>query len=227
MEATAGFPGTDGPIRIGCARWTAPGAIESASRASGSAGVASPAADQFANSSITVTAGSVVSFALVRFPKGRPPPRQDSLVMSVAPGALPGFGSNSVVDQNCAYAVECGDSELVRINKNTDQRDEVGIPMTSDTQQPHSLALSGGKLYFTLSDDDPPSFGAASTFGYVDIAAWEAASAPCLSAPRDCGPAPALRLSTPVFLRPLSRSGEPLTSGGSQPAQTVLSPSPT
>jgi hypothetical protein len=96
------------------------------------------------------------------------------------------------VDQNYVYAVEYGDGELVRINKNTSQIDEVRIPLTSDTEQAHSLALLGGKLYFTLSDDARPSFGAASTFGYVNIAAWEAASAPCVTIPGDCAPAPAI-----------------------------------
>ena len=95
------------------------------------------------------------------------------------------------MDQDYAYAAEYGDGELVRINKNTGQVDEVKIPLTSDTEQPHSLALLGGKLYFTLSDDARPSFGAASTFGYVNVAAWEAASVPCLTTPGNCAPAPA------------------------------------
>jgi len=96
-----------------------------------------------------------------------------------------------VADASYVYATEYGNSELVRINKNTGQVDDVRIPLLSDTEQAHSLAVAGGKLYFTLSDDSRPTFGAMSTFGYIDIAAWEAASSPCLTSPGDCAPTPA------------------------------------
>ena len=96
-----------------------------------------------------------------------------------------------VVDTNYVYATEYGNSELIRINKNTGQIDDVRIPVTSDSEQAHSLAVSDGRLYFTLSDDSRPTFGPMSTFGYIDIAAWEAASSPCVTSPGDCDPTPA------------------------------------
>ncbi len=95
-----------------------------------------------------------------------------------------------VADANYVYVMEYGDSDLVRINKNTGQIDVVPIPLTSDSEEGYGLAVSGNNLYFTLADDHPPSYGAASAFGYVDIAVWEAASAPCLTTPGDCAPDP-------------------------------------
>jgi hypothetical protein len=95
-----------------------------------------------------------------------------------------------VTDQGFVYAINYADSTLVRVNKANGQLDVVPIPLTSDVEQGYGLALSGGTLYFTLSDDRQPSFGAASTFGYVSVAAWEAASSSCLPHGADCAPAP-------------------------------------
>lgn len=102
------------------------------------------------------------------------------------------FGSEPwqlVADTGYVYVINYGDSTLVRINKATSQIDVVQIPLTSDMEQGYGLALSGGRLYFTLSDDGQPSFGAASTFGYISVSAWEAASDSC-SLGTDCAPAP-------------------------------------
>ena len=77
---------------------------------------------------------------------------------------------------NYVYAIDYGDSNLDRINKKTGHVDQVAIPLLSDTEQGYGLAISGDRLYFTLSDDDRPSFGYASTVGYVDIGTWAASS---------------------------------------------------
>jgi len=92
-------------------------------------------------------------------------------------------------DAGYVYAIDYGDSNLVRINKATGQIDQDKIPLTSDVESGYGLALSAGKLYFTLADDNHPSYGAASAVGYVNIAAWEAASARCAPGV-DCVPAP-------------------------------------
>jgi hypothetical protein len=96
-----------------------------------------------------------------------------------------------VADQSYVYAIDYGDSNLVRINKANGQIDQLPIPLASDTEQGYGLAVSGSNLYFTLSDDTRPAFGAASTFGYVNIASWEAASAAC-SPGVDCAPVPTI-----------------------------------
>ena len=92
-------------------------------------------------------------------------------------------------DAAYVYAIDYGDSNLVRINKATGQVDQVQIPLTSDAESGYGLALAGGRLYFTLADDGQPKYGAASTIGYVNIAAWESASAKCAPG-TDCAPAP-------------------------------------
>jgi hypothetical protein len=119
------------------------------------------------------------------------PPQVTSYTLnSLIPGTLEGYGWQIVADANYVYATEYGDSDLVRINKNTGQIDVVPIPLTSDSEEAYELAISGANLYFTLADDQPPSYQAASAFGYVNIAAWEAASSPCLTMPGDCAPVP-------------------------------------
>ncbi len=95
-----------------------------------------------------------------------------------------------VVDDNYVYAIDYGDDNLVRINKETGHIDEVPIPVTSDREEGYGLAIAGGRLYFTLADDGPPGNGAASTLGYVDIGAWEAESASCSPHGTDCAPDP-------------------------------------
>jgi len=89
------------------------------------------------------------------------------------------FGSDPwqvAADANYVYAIDYGDSNLDRINKKTGHVDQVSIPLLSDTERGYGLAISGSRLYFTLSDDDRPSFGYASTVGYVDIGTWAASS---------------------------------------------------
>ena len=111
--------------------------------------------------------------------------------------SYPFFGAEPwqiVVDTNYVYAIDYGDSNLIRINPATGTVDTVPIPLTSDTEQGYGLALEGGNLYFTLSDDSEllstySHFGDASTFGYVNVDAWEAASAQCAPG-QDCAPAP-------------------------------------
>ena len=102
-------------------------------------------------------------------------------------------------DSNYVYAIDAGDTTLVRLNKaHPTQIDEVPLPVTSDQEGGYGLALSGPagqqKLYFTLFDDpgifSPVPFDAATTIGYVDIGAWEAASANCAPGV-DCAPQPA------------------------------------
>ena len=96
-----------------------------------------------------------------------------------------------VADGRFVYAIDYGDDNLIRISESTGVVDEVPLPVTSDVEQGYGLALSGGKLYFTLSDDTQPSFGAASTLGYVDVGDWEVGSAACPGA-SDCDPTPPL-----------------------------------
>lgn len=115
------------------------------------------------------------------------------------------FGSEPwqiVTDSSYVYSIDYGDSNLVRINKATGRIDEVPIPLTSDLEQGYGLSLSGGKLFFTLSDD---GFGGASTFGYVDVAAWEAASASCQQPVMDCAPVP----MTAIVYKQLSSMTQP------------------
>jgi hypothetical protein len=73
------------------------------------------------------------------------------------------------------YATDNGDAEIVRINKVTNQLQEVPIPLTTDLENAFGLAISSGRLYFALADDFDPhqySFGRASTFGYIDLSSW-------------------------------------------------------
>jgi DNA-binding beta-propeller fold protein YncE len=109
-------------------------------------------------------------------------------------------------DAGYVYAIGYGDSNLVRIDKATGQVDQVKIPLTSDEESGYGLALSGGRLYFTLADDGQPKYGAASAVGYVNIKAWESASAKC--APMvDCAPAP----TAAVIYAGLSAKTDPTT----------------
>jgi hypothetical protein len=107
------------------------------------------------------------------------------------------------VDANYVYAADFGDSNLIRLNKSTGTIDYIGIPLLSDGETTYALAYYNGLLYFTLSDNAPYFFYGApsstptptypfvvSTIGYVNISAWEAASANCASG-QDCVPAPA------------------------------------
>jgi hypothetical protein len=94
------------------------------------------------------------------------------------------------------YVINYGDSTLVRIHKASGRIDQVPIPLTSDTEEGYGLARRGNRLYLTLSDDGlthPNSgllaFRPSSTVGYVDIGAWEAASAQCAPGV-NCAPAP-------------------------------------
>jgi hypothetical protein len=106
--------------------------------------------------------------------------------------AYPFGGSGSdpweiIVDSNYVYALDAGDTNLVRLNKaNPTQIQEVPLPVTSDQESGYGLALSGPqghqRLYFTLFDDPaigaPAPFGAATTFGYVDLATWQPGTQP-------------------------------------------------
>lgn len=111
-----------------------------------------------------------------------------------------------VADTDYVYAIDYGDSNLVRINKATGQIDQDKIPLTSDIESGYGLALVGGRLYFTLADDNHPSYGAASAVGYVNVAAWEAAAARCASGV-DCVPAP----TSAVVYSGLSTKTDPTT----------------
>ncbi len=111
-----------------------------------------------------------------------------------------------VADANYVYAIDYGDSNLIRLNKADGQIDQVPIPLTSDTEQGYGLALSGSRLFFSLSDDAQPAFGAASTVGYVDLSTWEAASSACPPGV-DCAPAP----TAAVVYTGLSEAADPTT----------------
>jgi hypothetical protein len=79
------------------------------------------------------------------------------------------------------YAIDNGDAEIVRIDKVTNQLQELPIPLTTDLENAFGLAISSGRLYFALADDYSPKqlpFGAASTFGYVDLSTWTAGAPP-------------------------------------------------
>jgi hypothetical protein len=141
--------------------------------------------------------------------------RVDVATGAITPHAYPSRNSYSrlgaepwqvVVDTNDVYAIDYGDSNLIRINKVNGQIDQVPIPLTSDTEQGYGLALSGGKLFFSLADDLRPAFGGASTIGYVDLSTWEAASSACPPGV-DCAPAP----TTAVVYTGLSAAADPST----------------
>ncbi len=78
-------------------------------------------------------------------------------------------------NSNYVYAADNGDAEIVRINKATGQLQEFPIPLTTDVENAFGLAISSGRLYFTLADDYDAKqlpFGAASTFGYINLSSW-------------------------------------------------------
>jgi hypothetical protein len=79
---------------------------------------------------------------------------------------------------NYVYAMDNGDAQIVRINKVTNQVQEVPIPLTSDLESGFGLAASSGRLYFTLADDSLTNFGTTSTFGYIDLTTWPDGSPP-------------------------------------------------
>jgi hypothetical protein len=76
------------------------------------------------------------------------------------------------------YAADNGDAEIVRINKVTNQLQEVPIPLTTDLENVFGLAISSGKLYFSLANDYTLSFGKGSAFGYLDLSSWPADGPP-------------------------------------------------
>ena len=51
---------------------------------------------------------------------------------------------------NYVYAIDNADAEIVRIDKLTKQVDELPIPLDSDVENGFGLAISAGRLYFTL-----------------------------------------------------------------------------
>lgn len=78
-------------------------------------------------------------------------------------------------NSNYVYAADNGDAEIVRINKTTNQIQEFPVPLTTDLENAFGLAISSGRLYFTLADDydeNELKFGAASTFGYINLSSW-------------------------------------------------------
>jgi hypothetical protein len=81
-------------------------------------------------------------------------------------------------DSDYVYAADNGDAEVVRINKATGQLQEAPVPQTSDLENLFGLSVSDGRLYFALADDFLIKFGAASTFGYIDLDSWPANGLP-------------------------------------------------
>jgi hypothetical protein len=89
-----------------------------------------------------------------------------------------------VSDGAYAYAIDYGDDNLIRINETTGQIDETPMPVASDTEQGYGLTIvrlgTDTRLYFTLSQDAALlttwAFGMTTTFGWVDLTSWSAAS---------------------------------------------------
>jgi hypothetical protein len=79
-------------------------------------------------------------------------------------------------DSNYVYVIDNGDAEIDRIDRVTKQIDRLAIPLTSDTETAFGLAISSGRLFFSLADDSVFNFDAASTFGYVDLSSWPTGS---------------------------------------------------
>jgi hypothetical protein len=78
-------------------------------------------------------------------------------------------------DSDYVYAIDNGDAELIRINKVTNQLQEISIPLTTDLENGFGLAVSSGRLYFTLANDYDKSqvqLGGPSTFGYLSLSSW-------------------------------------------------------
>lgn len=88
-------------------------------------------------------------------------------------GSFVGVSTWGIVSDSInVYFAEYGFSCIGVLNKSTGNITEIPIPVTSDTEQVHSLALANGDLYFTLSDDAAaPNNGidfGDSTFGYIN-----------------------------------------------------------
>ena len=89
-----------------------------------------------------------------------------------------------VSDGAYAYAIDYGDDNLIRINETSGQIDETPMPVASDTEQGYGLTIvrlgTDTRLYFTLSQDAALlttwTFGMTTTFGWVDLTSWSAAS---------------------------------------------------
>ncbi|MGD0392088.1 MAG: hypothetical protein ABSC41_05540 [Acidimicrobiales bacterium] len=79
-----------------------------------------------------------------------------------------------VADSSYVYAIDVGDSNIVRLNKVTGQINQVPIPHTSTSESGYGLALSpdGSKLYFTIGGDADAPFGAQTALGYIDVSSW-------------------------------------------------------
>jgi hypothetical protein len=74
------------------------------------------------------------------------------------------------VDANNVYLSEFNDVDLVRFSKATQLFDEIPLPMTSSDIVMNSLAISNGRLYFTLAG----GWANDAALGYVDVASWNA-----------------------------------------------------
>jgi hypothetical protein len=77
-------------------------------------------------------------------------------------------------DADYVYAIDVGDSNIVRLDKATGHIDQVPIPQTSTSESGYGLALSpdGSRLYFTIGGDAGDSFGAQTALGYIDLSNW-------------------------------------------------------
>jgi hypothetical protein len=81
-------------------------------------------------------------------------------------------------NSNYIYAADNGDAQIVRIDKVTNQLQEVPIPLTTDLENAFGLAISSGKLYFALANDYTLTFGKGSAFGYLELSSWPADGPP-------------------------------------------------
>jgi len=111
-----------------------------------------------------------------------------------------------VQDANYVYAVDYGDNNIVRINKTTNQVDEVQVPLTDSSEQLHSDAIYNGNLYFTLSNGS--TTGGTTAIGYIGIAFWEAASAACANG-TNCAPLPTVGVVYSGLAAAVGSAGSP------------------
>ncbi len=97
-----------------------------------------------------------------------------------------GFPWQIRADANAVYVNLYKDNQLLRFNKDmpatTCERLRAGenpcisellLPMFGPDVRTHSIALAGGKLWFTIANEsDGPDDPTGSTFGYINIASW-------------------------------------------------------
>ncbi len=109
-------------------------------------------------------------------------PLPDSIGTTLAHG----FPWQIRVDAEAVYLNEYGDNDLIRFDKHGSSctalvngqnpcMKEIHVPVRSPDVAMHSIDLVGTRLWFTLANEAGGAVDrSASTFGYVDVAAWKA-----------------------------------------------------